>query len=69
MITAEDAEKVYTNSSINGADALRLFGSVFDNYASCSFNVDYDCDGVTNGKDNCPYVYNLNQYDEDSDGI
>ena len=69
MITAEDAEKVYTNSSINWADALRLFGSVFDHYASCSFNVDYDCDGVTNGKDNCPYVYNLNQYDEDSDGI
>ena len=28
MITAEDAEKVYTNSSINWADALRLFGSV-----------------------------------------
>ena len=69
MITAEDAEKVYTNSSINWADALRIFGSVFNHYASCSFNVDYDCDWVTNGKDNCPYVYNLNQYDEDSDGV
>ena len=69
MITAEDAEKVYTNSSINWADALRIFGSVFNHYASCSFNVDYDCDWVTNWKDNCPYVYNLNQHDEDWDGI
>ena len=69
MITAEDAENVYTNPSINWADALRLFELAFDHYASCSFNVDYDCDWVTNGKDNCPYVYNLNQYDEDWDWV
>ena len=70
IISQEDALKVAeSNNSLNWEDALRLFGSLFNNYASCSFNVDYDCDGVTNGKDNCPYVYNLNQYDEDGDGV
>ena len=69
IITAEDAENVYTNSSINWEDAIRIFWSVFDNYASCSFNVDYDCDWITNWKDNCPYTYNPNQYDLDSDGM
>ena len=70
IITQEDAMKVAeSNSSVNGADALRIFWKVFDNYGNCTFNVDYDCDGITNGKDNCPYVYNLNQYDLDADGI
>ena len=69
MITAEDAEKVYTSTSINWKDALRIFWAVFDNFSSCSFNVDYDCDWITNGKDNCPYTYNTNQYDLDDDGI
>ena len=68
IISEEDAFKVAeSNDSLNWADALRLFGSVFDKYSSCSFNVDYDCDWVTNGRDNCPYTYNLNQYDEDWD--
>ena len=69
MITAEEAENVYTNPSLNWEDAIRIFWAVFDNYSSCSFNVDYDCDWITNGKDNCPYTYNSNQYDLDGDWI
>ena len=70
IITQADAMKVAeSNSSVNGADALRIFWKVFDNYGNCTFNVDYDCDGITNGKDNCPYMYNQNQYDLDVDGI
>ena len=70
IISWEDAMKVAeSNDSLRWEDALRIFGLVFDGYSSCSFNVDYDCDNVPNGSDNCPYVYNQNQYDLDWDGI
>jgi len=70
IITQEDAIKVAeSNSSINGADTLRIFWKVFDNYSNCTFDVDYDCDWIVNGKDNCPYAYNSNQYDADWDGV
>ena len=69
IITLEDAEKTATFSNLRWDEAIRIFSAVYDNYSSCSFNVDYDCDWIANGKDNCPYVYNPNQYDLDSDGI
>ena len=69
IITLEDAEKTATFSSMKWAEAIRIFSAVYSNYANCSFNVDYDCDWITNGKDSCPYMYNPNQYDLDGDGI
>ena len=69
IITLEDAKKVASFSNIKWDEAIRIFSSVYDNFASCSFNVDYDCDGVTNWDDDCPYVFNSNQYDLDGDWI
>ena len=69
IITFEDAQNVASFSNMRGDEAIRIFSSVYDNYASCSFNVDYDCDGVTNWDDNCPYMFNSNQYDFDDDRI
>ena len=69
IITLDDAQKVASFPNMGWAEAIRIFSSVYDNYASCSFNVDYDCDWITNWDDNCPYVYNLNQYDTDQDWV
>ena len=35
----------------------------------CEFNNDYDCDGIPNHLDNCPFDYNPNQRDTDGDGV
>jgi hypothetical protein len=35
----------------------------------CSFNTDYDCDGILNAKDNAANKYNPYQTDTDKDGI
>ena len=69
IISLEDAQKVASFSNMRWDEAIRIFSAVYDNYASCSFNVDYDCDWITNWQDNCPYMYNLNQYDLDGDGV
>ena len=69
IITADDALKVASFPNMGWDEAIRIFSAVYDNYASCSFNTDYDCDWLVNGKDNCPYMYNANQYDLDGDGI
>ena len=69
IISLEDAEKVASFQNMEWDEAIRIFSAVYDNYANCSFNVDYDCDGITNGKDNCPYMFNTNQYDLDGDWI
>ncbi len=35
----------------------------------CSFDLDYDCDGIPNHLDNCPNHYNPSQTDTSGDGI
>ena len=69
IISSQDAQNVATFPNMKWAEAIRIFSAVYDNFASCSFNVDYDCDGITNWDDNCPYVFNSNQYDLDGDWI
>ena len=69
IISLEDAQKVAEFPDMKWNEAIRIFSAVYDNYSSCSFNVDYDCDWVMNWKDNCPYVFNPNQYDLDGDRI
>lgn len=41
---------------------------VYNLHTKCSFNDDYDCDGIPNHEDNCPYSYNPSQKDMDQDG-
>jgi len=36
---------------------------------ACTFNNDYDCDGLDNANDSCPNAYNPSQKDYDHDGI
>ena len=69
IITMDDAIATASFSNLKWSEAIRIFSQVYDNYANCSFNVDYDCDWIVNGKDNCPYLYNSNQYDMDGNGI
>ncbi len=69
IITQEDAEKTASFPNLNGEEAIRIFEKVHDSYRSCNFDVDYDCDGITNGQDNCPHTFNPNQFDVDDDGI
>ena len=69
VITFEDAQNVASFSNMRWDEAIRIFSLIYDNYASCSFNVDYDCDSITNWNDNCPYVFNSNQYDLDDDWV
>ena len=69
IISLEDAQNVASFPNMKWSEAIRIFSAVYDNYSSCSFNVDYDCDGIVNWKDNCPYMYNPNQYDLDGDRI
>ncbi|MDR0282998.1 MAG: thrombospondin type 3 repeat-containing protein [Candidatus Peribacteria bacterium] len=42
---------------------------MYQNYSKCNFNFDYDCDGIPNIIDNCPYDWNPNQLDLDKDRI
>jgi Domain of unknown function DUF11/Thrombospondin type 3 repeat len=39
-----------------------------DTRASATVEVDFDCDGVASGRDNCPTIYNPDQRDTDRDG-
>ena len=67
IITMEDALATASSPYLKWEEAIRVFSSVYDDYSSCSFNTDYDCDGIVNWRDNCPYMYNPNQYDLDGD--
>jgi hypothetical protein len=40
-----------------------------NNEIDCSFDDDYDCDGVLNSKDNCSTTYNPSQRNLDKDKI
>lgn len=45
---------------------LSILSALHDKIA-CRFDHDYDCDGVKNRLDNCPYAYNPNQSNVDKD--
>jgi hypothetical protein len=66
IISKAETTNIYAN--INGKESLRILEYVFQQYSKCSFNLDYDCDGIFNHKDNCPYTYNPQQADIDGDG-
>ena len=66
IITLTDTSNIYAN--ISGREALTILYHVFRNFSKCNFNLDYDCDGVPNHIDNCPYDYNPNQFDFSGNG-
>ena len=67
IISSTDTQNIYAN--IKGTEVLSILYYIYQNYSKCSFSFDYDCDGIPNTKDNCPYDRNPNQYDLDGDGV
>ena len=65
LISIDDVKGIYGN--ISREEIINIFNKVFLQYRNCNFDLDYDCDGIINPQDNCPYVYNPNQYDLDND--
>ena len=53
---------LYSQSGFNQSAIISVINSALE-------NMDADNDGVYNSMDNCPYVYNPDQEDSDSDGI
>ncbi|SVD96688.1 uncharacterized protein METZ01_LOCUS449542, partial [marine metagenome] len=53
---------LYSQSGFNSSTIISVINSALD-------NIDADNDGVYNGMDNCPDVYNPYQEDEDGDGF
>ena len=53
---------------IDGYTAITTLSKIFPK-VSCTFNGDYDCDGINNNLDNCPYDYNPSQKDTDNDNM
>lgn len=68
IISQQYADQWNTNRPVRWDEVISLFGRLHDKIA-CSFDNDYDCDGVDNYKDNCPNTYNPKQRDTDRDLI
>ncbi|MCX6825326.1 MAG: PKD domain-containing protein [candidate division SR1 bacterium] len=68
IINIDQNQRVSIDKNIDGKTVLdtlfKLNGKV-----SCTFNNDYDCDGIENSKDSCSNTYNPSQKDSDHDGI
>lgn len=54
---------------IAGKQALQLLEYLSDHFVRCEMDEDYDCDGIHNAQDNCPYAYNLQQADLNANGV
>lgn len=67
IMTAEAVEELA--KPITPKEALDQLNLLYDLHTQCDFNLDYDCDGIPNHQDNCPYVYNPSQNDLDGYGI
>jgi hypothetical protein len=53
---------------VDGQLAINIFSKI-NSLIGCSFNNDYDCDGIKNHEDSCPNMYNPQQRDLDGDLI
>ena len=67
IITQDDTDQI--SSPISPEQALQMLYQVYHLHTQCDFNADYDCDGIKNSQDNCPYSYNPSQADLDNDAI
>lgn len=68
MISLNDAVKYNIWTLIDGKLAVEILSKI-NSLIGCSFNNDYDCDGIDNAQDSCPTTYNPQQKDYDKDGI
>lgn len=68
ILTIDEAVATKISDQVSADEAIRVLYRL-QQQVKCSFNTDYDCDGVTNASDNCPNAFNPNQTDTDNDGI
>lgn len=68
IIDVQRARNIDIYANIDGQTALDIFYKLYTNI-QCSFDNDYDCDGIVNAEDNCPYDYNPSQKDTAKNGI
>jgi len=66
-----DIDKTTRNNTAKDIDGKTVIETLFklNSKIDCTFNNDYDCDGVNNAKDSCTNTYNPKQKDFDKDGI
>ena len=67
IITTSDVYSL--NTAITPRDAVEKMWITYDRHIRCEFDSDYDCDGIPNHDDNCPYNYNPTQNDFDWDWL
>lgn len=67
IITSQDTSNL--SKPISPKEALERLALLYDLHTKCEINTDYDCDGIPNHEDNCPYTYNPSQNDLDGYGI
>ncbi|MEI6673023.1 MAG: thrombospondin type 3 repeat-containing protein [bacterium] len=68
IINIDQNQRVNIDKNIDGKTVLETLFKL-NGKISCTFNNDYDCDGITNKKDSCPNRYNPSQKDTDGDTI
>lgn len=67
IISSEDISNL--SKVITPKEAIDKLYYVYSLHTKCDANLDYDCDWITNHKDNCPNTYNPSQADMDTDGF
>ena len=67
IISSQDTKNL--SLAITPKQALEKLNLLYDLHTKCEINSDYDCDGIPNHEDNCPYTYNPSQNDLDGYGI
>lgn len=63
-----EADKILPNEIATTQQILSLIYRL-NLQLQCTFDLDYDKDGISNQNDNCPYTYNPSQSDMDGDDI
>lgn len=68
VIDIQEAWREDINQVMDGKRILEILYNLYK-ITSCTFNNDYDCDGLSNANDSCANNYNPSQKDFDHDGI
>ncbi len=68
IIDMSEAKKWNIHNPVEWKFVIKTL-SKLDDILQCSFNNDYDCDGVPNSEDNCYLAFNKKQSDSDNDWI
>lgn len=68
IISAEEAGQNDLHDPAKGDDVMEILYQAYQ-IIDCTFNNDYDCDGLLNNDDVCPNSYDPLQRDTDNDGV